>query len=88
MARSIWTAQFILDRIQTIKESEENKYTDIPGWDKCEFFSDTPDAILLILEVKGGKRQDFWFPYSQLRIAEDRQSIYCSEWILTQKGLG
>lgn len=88
MARSIWTDKNLLARIVTIIEIEEDRYTDIPGFDKCEYMSVSSAAVLLILEIKGSDKKEVWFPFSQLRLAEDRQSIYCSNWILTQKGLG
>lgn len=86
MARQIFTDKLLLDCIDTIKESEENKYSDIPGWEG-EFLSTSSRAVLLYMpHGKGRGGTEVWFPFSHLRIAEDRQSIYASTWILTQKG--
>lgn len=83
MARQIWTDKELLDSLAIIQPSEEDKYSDIPGWKDEEYISSSPKAVLLRIHSKG----DIWFPLSHLRIAEDKQSIYASEWILKEKGL-
>ena len=86
MAREIWTNPQLLDNIEHIKESEEDRYSDIPGWEG-EYLASTPDAILLFMpNGKGKNEREIWFPIKHLRKAEDGQSIYASNWILTQKG--
>lgn len=87
MAREVWTNARILNSLKTILPSEGDKYSDIPGWEG-EYMSSTDAAILLYIPARRGKPSaEIWFPMSQLRIAEDKQSIYASQWILEQKGL-
>lgn len=74
----IYSMKHVIDRIAVITDSEENKYSDIPGWDgDCLRESDKS----VLLNCKSGEK---WFPYSQLRKAEDNQSIYCSTWLLNK----
>lgn len=87
MAREIWNNPELLDRFTTILPSEEDSYDEIPGWEG-EYMGETHNAVLLYMPMgKGRNATREWFPYSQLRIAEDRQSLYASQWILKQKGL-
>lgn len=83
MAREIWSNAKLLDSIRVIQPSEEDRYSDIPGWEG-EYMAATDGAILLYMPKTSA---EIWFPIGQLRIAEDRQSIYASLWILLQKGL-
>lgn len=84
MARSIYTAPHILDVIGVIQGSEEHKYSDIPGFEG-EFLASSPNAVLLVLAGRGVPRREVWFPFSQLRVAEDRLSLYATNWVLDQK---
>lgn len=85
MSRSIFTWPIVLSDIAVITEQEESRYSDIPGCEGlCEGF--TAAAILLVLMIND-RRQDVWFPFSQLRKAKDGQSVYASDWILAQKNL-
>lgn len=87
MAREVWSNKPLLESLTTILPSEEDKYSDIPGWEGG-YMQDTSMAVLLYMpEGKGRGATEVWFPKSHLRIAEDRQSIYASNWILHQKGL-
>lgn len=79
MPRDIYGWPDAMDSIQVISDREEDSYSDIPGWDGLVSGMSTK-AICLI--VKG---KDVWFPFSQLRKAEDDLSIYASNWILEQK---
>lgn len=85
--REIWSNKALLDSIKEIRPSEEDKYSDIPGWEG-HYLAESPDAVLLYIVRDKRADSDVWFPKSQLRIAEDRQSLYASTWILDQKGLG
>jgi hypothetical protein len=81
MSRDIFGFPAVMDSIAVIGDSEENKYSDIPGWEgECENFT----GAAVCLSIKG---TDVWFPFSHLRKAEDGQSIYASNWILKQKNL-
>jgi len=79
--RDLYTNRDIMDAIPVITDREENKYTDIPGWEG-EYTDYTEKAVLLRMP-----NTTIWFPFSQLRKAEDGQSIYASNWILEQKGI-
>jgi len=70
-----------IDLLEVITEREERKYSDIPGFDG-DIEASTEKALCLVCNGK-----EVWFPHSQLRKAEDGQSIYASNWILEQKGL-
>ena len=72
----------VLAELKVITESEENKYSDIPDWDGTMISYTSAAALLQIGE------REVWFPLSQLRKADDEQSVYASIWILEQKGLG
>jgi hypothetical protein len=71
----------LLDKLAVISDAEENRYSDIPKWEGLVAHQ-TDAAVLLLV---GG--QELWFPLSHLRIAEDRQSLYASDWILKQHDL-
>ena len=88
MAREIYTNPQMMAKIQIISDSEENSYSDIPGW-KGGYMAEARSglAVLLYFPDRPGKDAEVWFPYSQLRKAEDDQSIYASNWILEQKKL-
>jgi hypothetical protein len=79
MTMDIFKTPELLDRIAVITDAEENRYTDIPKWDGLvETY--TERGVKLLLTNGTG----IWFPLNQLRIAEDRQSLYASNWILEQ----
>ena len=86
MSRSVWTDKDLLDSIAEIQLSEEDKYDEIPKW-KNEYLSKSQRALLLSFPDSKGDKREIWFPLTQLRIAEDRQSIYCSIWFLHKIGL-
>lgn len=71
----------LLERLQVISDREEDRYSDIPG-----FGEDVVELRDTSVKLDLGDRK-VWFPLSQLRKAEDDQSIYASKWILEQKGL-
>lgn len=79
---SLFDVKLILDAIGVISEREENSYSDIPGF-TGQMIEWTDRGILLLME----DGSQIWFPISQLRKADDEQSIYASNWILEQKGL-
>lgn len=80
----VWELTDFLDTLQVITASEENDYSDIPGWEG-EFVVISSKAIKLYFPKTS---LSVWFPLSQLRIAEDKQSIYAPNWLLNNKGLG
>lgn len=82
MPTDIFKNMIVMEALQVIKPSEENDYSDIPKWDG---FLVRATEKALLLELKDGT--EVWFPISHLRIAEDKQSIYASNWILEQKKL-
>lgn len=85
--RIIYEVDDIMQHIAIIQEHEEGKYSDIPRWNGW-IESWTDKAVLLHIEEPGRTRQNqHWVPYSQLRKAEDGQSIYATLWILNKKGL-
>jgi hypothetical protein len=76
--REIFKTKAVLEEIKEISEKEEDDYSDIPG-----FYGEIDNFTDRAVQLKIG--QDYtWFPYSQLRKAEDGQSIYASTW---KKGL-
>lgn len=88
MAPDVFTVPEVMRAIEPITDREENRYSDIPHWEGS-VMSWTDKALC----VRVTKRQpdgsyDVWLPLSQLRKAGDEQSIYASDWILEQKGLG
>ena len=85
MAFDIFKTPHVMRAIATISEQEENRYSDIPGWEGMTGF-DTAKGVFLVI-TKDARTQEIFFPYSQMRKAEDEQSIYASNWILEQKGL-
>lgn len=88
MARDIFTNKSLIERLQIISDSEENNYSDIPGWEGGYLAeARSGAAVLLWFPHRKGKDQEHWFPISQLRRAEDNQSIYASNWIIDQKKL-
>lgn len=82
MARSIFGIQEIMDRMEVISEEEENRYSEIPGWDG-EIMSWTDAAVLI---YRSGEA-DVWMPISQLRKSGDGGDVYASNWIIEQKVL-
>lgn len=80
--RSIFGWKNIMNDIKEISEREEDDYSDIPGFEGMVTMAPTEKAVCLVIKGEG-----VWFPYSQLRKAEDGQSIYASNWILEQKDL-
>jgi hypothetical protein len=87
MSRSIYAENEIMDKIATITESEENRFSDVPGWDG-DILASSPASILIECSNKGHPVTETWMPLSQLRKSEDKQSIYASNWILEKKNLG
>ena len=87
MARQIWTNKELLNSIKVIQESEEDNYSEVPGWEG-EYMATTPDAILLYIPSHRGRPvKEVWFPKSQLRLSEDRLSMYAANWLIEAKGL-
>jgi hypothetical protein len=80
--RDIFEWKEVLNQIQIISDREEDSYSDIPGWDGQVAYMPTDKAVCLVI-----KGTNVWFPFSQLRKAEDNASIYASLWILEQKDL-
>jgi len=80
MPFDIYKNSLIISRVQVISDAEESKYSDIPGWEG-EYVADTDKAVMLHFPANSSNR---WFPYSQLRKAEDDQSIYASDWFLNK----
>lgn len=83
--RVLFTQPNVMDKIAVISEKEENRYSDIPGWDG-EYGSASPLAVELYFPQRT-IRNWLWFPFSHLRKAEDGQSIYASDWIINEKHL-
>ena len=86
MTASIFENREAMDKIAVISEDEEDRYTDVPGWDGTCFSSNK--AIRVTVAPRGQTPRDVWLPFSQLRKAADGQSVYASVWILDQKGIG
>lgn len=86
--RDIFHTPEVMDMLKVITPFEEAKYSDIPSWDGW-IENWTTSAVLLHLNMDPPrvKQNQYWFPISQLRKAEDGQSIYATIWILEKKGL-
>lgn len=77
----IYTQPSIMARIaEFTNDQEADRYSEIPGWEGG-MLSATNNAVLLQC-----KDTTHWFPFSQLRKAEDGLSVYASMWILNEKG--
>lgn len=76
----------IMEKIKIIRDNEESLYSDIPEWN--EQIAGWTDAAMLLIFPGRATRREHWMPYSQLRKSEDGLSVYASNWILEQKGLG
>lgn len=82
MPRDIYSNKDLIARIPEIGDREEHRYSDIPHW-TGEYVAEGPAAVMLCFK----DRPDLWLPISQLRRAQDGQSIYASKWIIEQKDL-
>lgn len=78
----LFNESWIIRRISTISEFEEDRYSDIPKW-SGQYVTTTQYALLLRLD----DGRDVWVPFTQLRKAEDENSLYASNWILNERGL-
>jgi hypothetical protein len=87
MTRTIFEFPEVMRAIALIAETEEGKFSEVAGWDGS-IRSHSDKAVLAYIEPKGQKPEQIWLPLSQLRKTEDGYSIYASDWILAQKGLG
>jgi hypothetical protein len=83
MARDIFTNPDIMMLIREITSSEEHKFSDIPGW-QGGYMAVSALAVLLWFPDREADKDRYWFPFSQLRKAEDNQSIYASNWIISK----
>lgn len=86
MAYEIYGNADAMSRIRVIKPSEENLYSEIPGWGG-EIRHHTDDAVLLSFNPDRDLRARYWLPFSHLRKTEDNLSIYASDWVLRKTGL-
>ena len=84
--RDIFNVPEVMHRLAVIQPFEEGKYSDIPKWDG-QILEHTTAAVLLHFSKVQRPSRINWFPYSQLRKAEDGQSVYATNWIIDKKGL-
>lgn len=83
--REIFQVPEIMSRIAVIQPYEEDKYSDVPKWDNMILEWTISAVLLQFTRITRPTRMN-WFPFSQLRKAEDGLSVYATSWILDKKG--